>query len=78
MLQELQDMRDKYKQQARELKDAVAKQKIAIEQYTDTNDLWVAIPQFNPRQCMVCSLICLCTLVDYIANNMDSDQTAPF
>ena len=48
MFQELQDMRDKYKQQARELKDAVAKQKIAIEQYTDTNDLWVAIPQFNP------------------------------
>lgn len=36
--QELQDMRDKYKQQARELKDAAAKQKIAIEQYTEAND----------------------------------------
>lgn len=35
---ELQDLRDKYKSQARELKDAVAKQKIAIEQYTDSND----------------------------------------
>ncbi|XP_069117855.1 serine/threonine-protein kinase MRCK alpha-like isoform X2 [Argopecten irradians] len=35
---ELQDFRDKYKQQARELKEALAKQKIAIEQYTDSND----------------------------------------
>ena len=31
-------MRDKFKQQARELKDAAAKQKIAIEQYTEAND----------------------------------------
>jgi len=38
---EIQDLRDKYKHQARELKDAVAKQKIAIEQYTDSNDQWV-------------------------------------
>jgi hypothetical protein len=37
-LQELQDFRDKYKQQSRELKEALAKQKITIEQYTDTND----------------------------------------
>ena len=36
---EMQDLREKYKQQARELKEAVAKQKIAIEQYTDSNDL---------------------------------------
>ncbi|KAJ8309235.1 hypothetical protein KUTeg_014109 [Tegillarca granosa] len=35
---ELQDFRDKYKLQARELKEAIAKQKIAIEQYTDSND----------------------------------------
>lgn len=41
MLQDLQDFRDKYKLQARELKDAVAKQKIAIEQFTDTNESYV-------------------------------------
>ncbi|XP_078315965.1 serine/threonine-protein kinase MRCK alpha-like isoform X3 [Crassostrea virginica] len=35
---DLQEFRDKYKLQARELKDAVAKQKIAIEQFTDTNE----------------------------------------
>ena len=35
---EIQDLRDKYMSQARELKEAVAKQKIAIEQYTDSND----------------------------------------
>ncbi|KAL3874670.1 hypothetical protein ACJMK2_037651 [Sinanodonta woodiana] len=35
---ELQDFRDKYKVQARELKEAVAKQKIALERYTETND----------------------------------------
>ena len=40
-LQDLQDFRDKYKLQARELKDAVAKQKIAIEQFTDTNESYV-------------------------------------
>lgn len=39
--QEMQELRDKYKQQARELKEAVAKQKIAIEQFTDSNDLYV-------------------------------------
>ena len=27
---------------------------------------------------VVCSLICICTLVGYIANNMDPDQTAPW
>lgn len=37
-VQELQDFRDKYKLQSRELKDSLAKQKIAIEQYTDAND----------------------------------------
>ena len=26
---------------------------------------------------VVCSLVCLCTLIAYIANNMDPDQTAP-
>lgn len=42
-LQDLQEFRDKYKLQARELKDAVAKQKIAIEQFTDTNESYVHI-----------------------------------
>ena len=27
---------------------------------------------------VVCSLFCLCTLVAYIANNMDPDHTAPW
>ncbi|KAI8784639.1 serine/threonine-protein kinase MRCK alpha [Biomphalaria glabrata] len=35
---ELQDWRDKYKSQARELKDALNKQKLALEQYTELND----------------------------------------
>ncbi|XP_046364774.1 serine/threonine-protein kinase MRCK alpha-like isoform X1 [Haliotis rufescens] len=35
---ELQDWRDKYKTQGRELKDALSKQKLAMEQYTSTND----------------------------------------
>lgn len=36
--QELHDIREKYKTQARELKDAVGKNKITMEQYTATND----------------------------------------
>jgi len=35
---ELQDWRDKYKSQARELKEALNKQKLAMEQFTDIND----------------------------------------
>ncbi|KAK3713298.1 hypothetical protein RRG08_043878 [Elysia crispata] len=35
---ELQEWRDKYKTQARELKEALNKQKLAMEQYTDIND----------------------------------------
>ncbi|KAH9523079.1 Serine/threonine-protein kinase MRCK alpha, partial [Bulinus truncatus] len=35
---ELQDWRDKYKSQARELKEALNKQKLAIEHYTELND----------------------------------------
>ena len=36
--QELQEQREKYKLQARELKEAVNKQKLAMEQYTDIHD----------------------------------------
>lgn len=35
---ELQESRDKYKSQARELKEALNKQKLAMEQYTEIND----------------------------------------
>ena len=42
-LQELSEWRDKYKAQAKELKEAVNKQKIAMEQFTDMSDQSVSL-----------------------------------
>lgn len=38
-LQEFYDLQNKYKQQTRELKEVISKQKITMEQYTDTSDV---------------------------------------
>ena len=39
--QELSDWREKYKNQARELKDTINKLKVTTEQYNEINDAWV-------------------------------------
>ena len=37
-----------------------------------------AVEELSPfMTIVVCSVFCLCTLVAYIANTMDPDQTAP-